>query len=388
MELLEVNSAATRKEFLEMAARLHKGRKGWIRPLDKDIEAVFDPTKNKSFQHGEAIRWLLQDGSKTIGRVAAFINHKTALKDNDYPVGGMGFFECIDDQSAANKLFAQCQSWLSERGMEAMEGPINFGERDRWWGLLVEGFDLEPVYCMPHNPPYYQKLFENYGFKDYFRQLTFSRPCAHPIGAKAARKAEILSKDPLYRFEHFSFEQQEKYIDAFVSVYNQSWSKITGTAALTHEKVATLFKEIKPILDPPFILFGFYDQEPIALFVQIPDFNQIVKRLNGKFGWYEKLIAAYHIYMKTNRKLYGVVFGVIPSFQGKGVDGGLVAHSSQTHYDLRRYDSIDMNWVGDFNPLMIAVCKQIGAQVSKQHITYRKLFDPSKPFERMKPITR
>jgi hypothetical protein len=388
MELLEVNSPATRKEFLEVSVRLNRGQKAWIRPLDKDIEAVFDPKTNKAFQHGEAARWLLQDGNKTVGRVAAFINHKTALKDNDYPVGGMGFFDCINDQQAANILFKQSQNWLSERGMEAMDGPINFGERDRWWGLLVEGFDLEPVYCMPYNPPYYQALFENFGFQEYFKQLTFRRPCSHPIGAKAARKAAMLEKDPAYRFETFTFEQQDKYINAFVTVYNQSWSKITGTASLSYEKVANLFKEIKPILDPMFINFGFYNDEPIALFVQIPDFNQIVKRLNGKFGWYEKLLAAYHIYRKTNRKLYGVVFGVIPAFQGKGVDGGLVAFSSNIHYKTRRYDYIDMNWVGDFNPLMIAVCKQIGAEVRKQHVTYRKLFDPSRPFERMKPITR
>ena len=50
-----------------------------------------------------------------------------------------------------------------QKGMEAMDGPINFGERDRWWGLITEGF-TPPLYCMNYNPPYYIALFENYGF--------------------------------------------------------------------------------------------------------------------------------------------------------------------------------------------------------------------------------
>ena len=49
----------------------------------------------------------------------------------------MGFFECINDESVAFAMFDKCKAWLQERGMEAMDGPINFGERDRWWGLVV-----------------------------------------------------------------------------------------------------------------------------------------------------------------------------------------------------------------------------------------------------------
>jgi hypothetical protein len=130
-----------------LPVRLYKTTPAWIRPLDKDIESVFDPATNKTFRHGQCKRWILQDDAGvTIGRVAAFVNEKTVLKGNDQPTGGMGFFECINDRNAAFMLFEQCRTWLQQRGMEAMDGPINFGNRDRWWGLLVEGFDKEPNY--------------------------------------------------------------------------------------------------------------------------------------------------------------------------------------------------------------------------------------------------
>jgi hypothetical protein len=73
------------------------------------------------------------------GRVAAFINRKKAFTFQQ-PTGGMGFFECVNDKEAAQILFDACRTWLEERGMQAMDGPINFGENDNFWGMLVEGF--------------------------------------------------------------------------------------------------------------------------------------------------------------------------------------------------------------------------------------------------------
>ncbi len=100
------------------------------------------------------------------------------------PVGGIGFFDCINDQAAADMLFDVAKHWLLQKGMEAMDGPINFGERDRWWGLVVEGFEPPPLYCMNFNPPYYQHLFENYGFRNYFNQICFGMKANRNDSAK------------------------------------------------------------------------------------------------------------------------------------------------------------------------------------------------------------
>src|SRR5882757_7770520 len=106
MIIKEVISAADQKEFLLLPLRLYKNSPQWIRPLDKDIEGVFDPEKNKSFRTGECIRWILKnESSETIGRVAAFFDKKIATKGNDQPTGGLGLFECVNDQHAAFLLF-------------------------------------------------------------------------------------------------------------------------------------------------------------------------------------------------------------------------------------------------------------------------------------------
>ena len=152
MKITEVRSPKDAQVFIQVAIEIYKNDPDWIRPLDKDIEDVFDPSKNKAFRHGEAIRWILiDDNGRLLGRIAAFINKKYKTKGDDGPVGGTGFFECIEDQSAANLLFDTAKNWLQSKGMEAMDGPINFGERDRWWGLQVSGFQ-PPLYCMNYNP--------------------------------------------------------------------------------------------------------------------------------------------------------------------------------------------------------------------------------------------
>ena len=203
MDIIKVQDKATANAFLTFPVDLYKDEPHWIRPLDNDINTVFDAEKNKTFRNGSKCeRWILKKEGSVIGRIAAFVNKKIVNKDNDQPTGGVGFFECIDDQEAANLLFDTSKKWLEEEGMEAMDGPINFGDRDSWWGLLIEGFDLEPNYKCNYNYPYYQKLLENYGFQTYFKQFTFGRDVDDPLLPRLYEKAELVKKDPDYSFRH------------------------------------------------------------------------------------------------------------------------------------------------------------------------------------------
>ena len=116
--------------------QVNKGNPNYIQPLDKDVTDIFNPAKNKAFRFGKVARWLLRENGRYIGRIAAFINKKYKNKGDDGPVGGIGFFDCIDNQQAANLLFDTAKQWLQLEGMVAMDGPINFGEgtnSGEWW---------------------------------------------------------------------------------------------------------------------------------------------------------------------------------------------------------------------------------------------------------------
>ena len=384
MNLVEVNSPQLEKEFVEMPNGLYRDVPYYIRPLDKDVEGTFHKETNKTLRNGKVIRWILKDkNGKSIGRVAAFINEKTASKDNDQPTGGMGFFECINDKEAAFMLFDACKNWLAEQGMEAMDGPINFGERDKWWGLLVDGFDKEPNYCCNYNFSYYKELFEAYGFKLYFNQYTYYRKTMDPLPVSVQEKAERIARDPNYKFVYLKKNELEKFAEDFRTIYNKAWVRHKGVAQMSSLQAKAIFKKMKPLIDERIIWYGYYGEDPISFFIMLPEFNQIVKHVNGKLNWLGKLKFVYHKYRKTCRKMFGVVFGVVPEHQGKGVEGAMVmATRKMVQDEYQRYDELEMNWIGDFNPKMMRVAEHVGGTISKTHVTYRKLFDETKEFKR------
>ncbi len=388
MKLTEVKTKIDAKIFIALSIDLYKNEAPWIRPIDNEIAAIFNPKINNHFKNGDCTRWILEDNNKVIGRIAAFVNHRTAKKDNNQPTGGIGFFECIHNQEAANTLFDVSKKWLKEKGMEAMDGPINFGDRDKWWGLLTKGFDVEPNYQCNYNFLYYQELFENYGFQNYFDQYTFTRKILDPIHHRLQYKADIIKKDPNYTFEHFNMKKFKKQTKHIISIYNKAWVDHKGVPKMTQEKGEAIINQLKPILEEKIIWLGYYKEEPIAFYFNIPDVNQIIKYVNGKMDFFGKLKFLWYKKFNRNQKMLGIIFGVIPEHQGKGVDGAIILASLNTLHSIsNKYPVTEIKGIGDFNRKMILVIKQVGGDICKVHSTYRYLFDRKKPFERMKVIS-
>ncbi len=384
MYTVEVKNNKRRKQFYDFPVRLYQNDKNWIRPLTQDIEKVFDPEKNKLFKRGgKAVRWLLFNGNdEIIGRIAAFVNPKYEGKE---AVGGIGFFECINDQTAANYLFDQAKNWLQQHQMETMDGPINFGERDQWWGLLTEGF-YEPLYNMNYNYPYYVELFENYGFKTYFNQECFSLPITQQLQPKLHERHENIAKDPDFKAEYLKLNNLDKYVSDFVTIYNKAWASHGGGKDISLSQGQLIFKTMKPVIDPKIVWFVYYKNEPVAFWLNLPDLNQYFKHLNGNFGLFHKLKFLWYKTFKKSKRVVGIAFGVVPEWQGKGVDNFMIIEGQKVMKAELPYTDYEMQWIGDFNPKMINIAKGLGAELSRKLCTYRYHFDENRPVERHKVI--
>jgi len=385
MKIKAVKTSKDAHDFLVFPVSLYRENPFWIRPLDKDIQSVFDKSKNSIAKKENFKRWLLyNEKGKIIGRIAAFINPKTKLKNNDYPVGGIGFFECINNQEAANMLFDTAKEWLQKKEVEAMEGPINFGDRDKWWGLLVKGFKEEPNYLANYNFAYYQKLFETYGFKLYFNQFTFKRDINIDLPENYLQKAKELLKHKDFQFRHIQKSQLNKYTEDFRTVYNKAWAKHVGVSQMQPRQARAIIKSLKPVLDEKVAWFVYHKEEPIGFFISVPEVNQIFKHVNGKLNLWGKLIFLKHKLLKTNKKLLGIIFGVVPEYDGKGVTHALTYAAQKTMMNKTNYRYFEMHGIGDFNPAMLKLVAKLGnSEKSKIHTTYRYVFDRNKPFKRM-----
>ena len=354
--------------------------------FDDSIESVFDPSRNKLFADGEAIRWVAYDSSgRAVGRIAAFYDREHAYS-YEQPTGGCGFFEAIDDQQLADMMFDAARDWLAQRGMEAMDGPVNFGSRDAWWGLLVEGYEFQPLYENPYNPPYYKDLFERYGFCNYFNQHTYIwRSGITENSNRIFDRAAHLHATPGYHVENIDMKNLEEAAENFRIVYNKAWALFSGVKPLGRDEAMRLMRMLRPIIDPRIVFFAYFNDEPIGFFIMVPDLNRLIGKFNGKFGWWQKLRLMWDL--KVRRKcdrIFGIIFGIAPEFHGKGVESAIMVKCHEFLVMTKNeYKTMELAWIGDFNPVMNRMIETyVGATKHKMHTTYRYLFDRTKEFRR------
>lgn len=384
MQVIEVNSKKTHKEFLNLPKKLYKNDSAWTCLLDAEIEGIFDPKQNGGFKNGDACRWIIKNNEgKIIGRIATFYDmQKANLPSHGQTTGGIGFFECTNNQAAANLLLDTGKAWLVSKGMKAMDGPINFGENYIHWGMLVDGFTHQ-AYGMPYNFPYYKELFENYGFKTYFEQYSYHVDLTAPFPERQEKFARYVMRKPNYKWDHLRFSNYKKYIKDIVTIYNAVWADFhEDYTPITYKEFEKVFIEVKPMLNEDFIVFAYDEDKPIGMIICFPDLNQVFKKLkNGKLNVVNKLKILYHKKHSITRSRQ-LLSGVIPEYQKAGIIGPLFLNMVDA-CKKHAVTELEMSWVGDYNETVNKMYTQLdNTTKAKTHITYRYLFDREKEFVR------
>lgn len=373
MNIAEVSDKKSIKEFLGLPRKLYQNDPNFISPLDKDIEAVFNPRLNNFHSHGIIKRWIAtNDSGETTGRIAAFINHQKN-KTPEFITGGIGFFESINEEATAFKLFDTAKGWLRQNNAKAMEGPVNFGENDKYWGLLVEGF-VHPSMGMNYNPPYYQTLYDKYGFEKQYDQYTNVIQVAKPFPERFSKIADWIANKPEYKFVHFQNKHFEKFAKDFQEIYNDAWSQFEDFTPIQLDTLKESFREMKPIVDEKIIWFAYYRDEPIAFILALPDINVLLREFDGKLNLWNKI--RFYLKMKTTTidRIRFIVMGCKTKYQNKGIESGLIKKIQIEVVPRNTIKEVELSWVADWNTKMIAIHEATGATREKVHRTYRYTF--------------
>ena len=253
-----------------------------------------------------------------------------------------------------------------------MDGPINFGENDNFWGLLVEGF-TPPSYGMNYNFPYYKAFFEDYGFKTQYEQITNHLDVNKPFSERFTKIANWVIKKPGYDFRHFEVSKMEKFTADFMEIYNDAWKDFENFVPINHATIAESFKKMKPLMDEKLIWFAYIDDEPAAFVIILPDANQMLKPLNGKLNLIGKLQFLYYRWKGVSR-MRAIVMGTKQKYQKHGLESAIFIKLKEYVLPLKQYDELELSWVGDFNEKMIAIHAAVGATFGKKHLTMRYIF--------------
>ena len=380
MVINEVRTSLDWKHFHRVPRRIYAGDPNWICPIEGDVQSVFTPGKNRAYENGEAKIWvLLDEGGAPAGRIAAFISHERNPKQA-YPVGGIGFFECVDRQDYAEALFEKALEYLRTFGVKAIDGPINFGERERYWGLLVRCREA-PLFQENYQPTYYRALFENWGFRPFEQIFTFKGVMPDvPIGKYRAIAQRVRSRQPV-TCRYFDKKRLDVMADHMSQVYNRAFAHFDHFKPIEPKKMQELFKDFLPIADTKATVIAYYEERPIALCVLLPEINAFLRHANGRLNFLTLPGFFLRLRLSTRKKaLKGILYGVDPDFHGRGIGPVMIDKLHSPHIE-KHYETFYLADIRAHNRVMVDTISKLRVKVERIHIAYRKMLDASLPFE-------
>lgn len=373
MKIIEVNTKQDWKLFHRVPRRVYRDDPNWICPLEGDIEAIFDPAENKTLEHGAARLFvLLDEKGKPAGRVAAFIDEEYS-SHQPYSTGQMGHFECIDNDEYAAALFETAESWLKDRGMQAVEGPANFGGRNKYYGLLVKGFD-PPLFQENYQPRYYQRFFEA---RDYlpFEQILTMKGDTNEINLdRMGAVVERMQSRYDVRAEAYDPKKLERYAKDFCIIYNAAFRHFAHFKPITPDTIVKTMKEAALIADPDLLCIAYFEDQPAGFCAFFPDINPVIKPAKGRLSWWK--VPGFLWRLKTAKTMgcKGVGFGIHPDYKTKGIFAIITYYMAKPRV-LKRYRDMYLTTVRAHNKEAVRIYLKLGVHIDRVHIAYRKALD-------------
>jgi GNAT superfamily N-acetyltransferase len=334
------------------------------------VEALLSRTKNPFFEHGQAEYFIAERGKDIVGRIAAISNRLHNETHGDR-VGFFGFFECIDEQDVANALFEAAAAWCQALGHDVLRGPASFSVNDEC-GLLVQGFETPPALMMPHNPPYYVGLLERAGFvkaKDLWVYQGGTEERYIPVPDRLARATELIRQRQGITLRSLNMRDFQGEVERIKELYNAAWEKNWGFVPMTEHEIDHLAEQFKPVVIPELVPMAEKDGKLIGFGIALPDLNVIFRtnRSGRLFPVVLRLLWA--LKTKRIRRARILLLGVIPAFQGKGVDA-MLYHWIWTKSGERGIYWGEAGWILEDNPAMNAGLEKMTFRVYKTYRLY------------------
>ena len=368
---MKIHPVADKKDlsrFINFPYQFYKDDSNWVPPLRSELKPQFNPAKNPMLEHCEYQLFLLLDGEKVIGRIAAFIDH-LAVDFWEDKIGLFGYYECIQDDQASRALLGAAMDWLQVRGMESMRGPWTFVTQE--WGLVVEGFSPPPCIMAPYNPPYYGDQLEAFGLakeKDLLCYY-FSGAEGDQIPDRILTLTDRVAKRYGVTVRPVDMSCYDHDVQTFLELSNSSIIDNWGYSPVTEAEADAMAKDLKQVIQPKGVVFAEDPAgRPIGFAIALPDINQLIKGLNGRllpFGWLKLL---WGIPRLKSYRMFAL--GVIPEYHGLGIDSLIYRALYESLYTPEIW--MEINYVLEDNVNMNNAIKKLNAKPLRRYRIYRR----------------
>jgi GNAT superfamily N-acetyltransferase len=369
--IYRVSTPAEIKTFLEFPYTLYRHHPQWIAPLRMEQKKLVDVKGNPFYEDAELAMFVATKNGVTAGRIAAILNH-AHNRHHQTQVGFFGFFDVIDDQQVCNWLLKAATDWISSKGIHEIHGPTSPGMMDVI-GVLIEGFDQDPGLLMAYNYDYYDRLLLQAGMQKAVDLLAYRVTKETVTMDRMHRASElVMTRNPGLTIRDVNKRRFEEEAKIIRDIFNKAWARNWGFVPISERQFDYLAKDLKTVVDTDFAHIAEINGTPVAFSVSLPDLNQALKHINGKllpFGLFKLLY-----YARKIRQVRTALMGVIPEFQGRGIDALLYSRTIKNGL-AKNYESAELSWVLETNIDMMRVAERAGAHVEKKYRMYTKTFD-------------
>jgi len=368
VEIIAVEGGSEFRDFIDLPWKIYAKYPNWVPPLKKEVRRMLDPRQHPFWEFSDRILFLARRGAETVGRIVGIVDrHYNECHGEN--MGIWGFFECTDDPEAAAALFSSVETWVHQKGMTFVRGPLS-PSMNYEAGLLIEGFDYPPAVGMTYNPPYYLRLIESGGYAKEKDLLAFLIEGEYRLPDWMERLAERIAQKKGVRIRHVDPKDRDAEFDLIREIYNDSWSGNWGFVPLTNNEMRDIQKSVKPFADPDFVFFINYENEPAAVCVIFPDINPLLKRLNGRIGLRGLLKAL--IYRREIKGLRLLMFGIKEKYRQLGLPMLAFHHIYEIVRGKKKYQHLEMGWTLEENESINALTGEAGARIHKKYRIFRK----------------
>ena len=351
------------KPFVDLPYELYRNDPHWVPPLRIAVKELLDRQKHPFYANAEAEFFLARRNGRPLGRIAAIVDraHNRVHNEN---AGFFGFFECVDDPEVAEALLSSARAWVFERGARFIRGPVN-PSTNYECGLLIEGFESDPMVMMTYNPPYYAALMDRVGLrkaKDLLAYLSSSSDVQLEKIDRAARR--VFAKTGVI-VRPINMKDFDREVARVWDVYGAAWSRNWGFVPMSREEFFQMGKEMKQILKPELVLIGEVGDKMVGFALALPDINQALKPARGRLLPTGLLKILYH--QRLIKSVRVLALGVVEEHRSSGLPAAFYATLVRNARKLG-YGPCEMSWILEDNILMNRSLEVMGA---KRYKTYR-----------------
>lgn len=356
--------------FLEVSYPVYQDDPHWVAPLLMDLKKVFTD-ENPLFEHAEMQLWVATRGGKDVGRIAGIID-QSHNKIAKAPGAFFGFFECIKDFEVSHKLFAAAIDWARKKGMKQLLGPMNPTTNDEC-GLLIEGFDSDPVFMMTYNPRYYIELIEKEGFGKAKDLLAYYMDLDKiPMDRLRRITQKIKARNSNIVFRPVRKKTLTQDLGKLKDVYNSAWEANWGFVPMTDSEIDFMAERLKPLLMEGLIWLALDGEEAVGFLLAMPDYNVALKPLNGRLLTPKLLgFLPYALGWKCPPRTRVLTLGVKEKYRNKGLESAMLIEGLDFGISKGVTES-EASWMLEDNEKMLRVLESIGGVPYKRYRIYDK----------------